>query len=310
MVRGVYIQRTASERMTLEQALKRYLSEVSPTKAPKTLLSEQGSAKNLVRALGGYSLAALSAELISGYRDQRLSEMTRRKTPVSNNSVRLELALLSHMFNVCIREWGVGLPFNPVLNVRKPPAGRGRDRRLTPEEERRLYCAVDAHSNPFLGYIVRIAIETGMRSSEITNLRRTQVDIRRRIVTLSATKNGERRVVPLSMAATAVFRQALNHPCRPIDTDLIFFGEPGANGRRRPYAFNKTWQQIRNRLGMRDLRFHDLRHEAVSRLVEVGLSDQEVSAISGHKSMQMVKRYTHLRAEDLVGVLPRYCGHF
>ncbi len=300
MVRGVYIQRTASERMTLEQALKRYLSEVSPTKAPKTLLSEQGSAKNLVRKLGGYSLAALSAELISGYRDQRLSEMTRRKTPVSNNSVRLELALLSHMFNVCIREWGVGLPFNPVLNVRKPTAGRGRDRRLTPDEERRLYAAVDAHSNPFLGYIVRIAIQTGMRSSEITNLRRSQVDIRRRIITLSATKNGERRVVPLSMAATAVFRQALDHPFRPIDTDLVFFGEPGANGRRRPYAFNKTWQQIRNRLGMRDLRFHDLRHEAVSRLVEIGLSDQEVSAVSGHKSMQMVKRYTHLRAEDLV----------
>ncbi|MNR45546.1 Tyrosine recombinase XerC [compost metagenome] len=62
---------------------------------------------------------------------------------------------------------------------------------------------------------------------------------------------------------------------------------------------------LKTKLGMPDLRFHDLRHEAVSRLVEGGLSDQEVSAISGHKSMQMLKRYTHLRAEDLVSKLDR-----
>lgn len=301
MVRGVYIQRTASERMTVEQALRRYVTEVSPTKAPKTLLSEQGSAKKLIARLGRYSLAALSPEIIAEYRDQRLAEQTRRKTPVSNNSVRLELALLSHLFNVAIREWGIGLPFNPLLNIRKPSPGKGRDRRLAPDEERRLYAAVDAHPNPFMGHVVRIAVETGMRSSEITHLRRRQVDVDRRVVRLGETKNGETRLVPLSPTATAVFRQALNHPYRPIDTDLIFFGEPGRDGKRRPYQFSKSWRRIKNEVGMADLRFHDLRHEAVSRLVELGLSDQEVSAISGHKSMQMVKRYTHLRGEDLVG---------
>ncbi|MOA04465.1 Tyrosine recombinase XerC [compost metagenome] len=83
----------------------------------------------------------------------------------------------------------------------------------------------------------------------------------------------------------------------------MFFGEPGKDHKRRPYAFTKTWGLIKKRLGLADLRFHDLRHEAVSRLVEGGLSDQEVSAISGHKSMQMLRRYTHLRAEDLVGRL-------
>ncbi len=63
---------------------------------------------------------------------------------------------------------------------------------------------------------------------------------------------------------------------------------------------------MKKRLGMTDLRFHDLRHEAVSRLVESGhFSDQQVAAISGHKSMQMLKRYTHLRAEDLVKALDK-----
>lgn len=81
--------------------------------------------------------------------------------------------------------------------------------------------------------------------------------------------------------------------------------EPGRDGKRRPYVFSKVWNQIKASLGLDDLHFHDLRHEAVSRLVEAGFSDQEVSAISGHKSMQMLKRYTHLRAEDLVHRLDR-----
>jgi integrase len=100
-------------------------------------------------------------------------------------------------------------------------------------------------------------------------------------------------------------RAALGNPIRPIDTDLIFFGEPGRDGKRRPYTITKLWATLRKREGFADLHFHDLRHEAVSRLVEAGLSDQEVSAISGHRSMQMLRKYTHLRSENLVEKLDR-----
>lgn len=300
MVRGVYIERNTSERLTLESALKRYLSEVSPTKAAKTHQGEQATAKILISRLGKYSLAALSTDVIADYRDARLAEKTRRGTLTSNNSVRLELALLSHLFTVAIQEWRIGLPFNPVANIRKPSPGQGRDRRLSSEEERRLLTAVNNHCNPMLGWIVRIALETTMRSSEVSGLRRGQVDLDRRVVRLTQTKNGDTRTVPLSLAATALFKQALAHPIRPIDCDLIFFGEPGRDGKRRAYAFTKIWGSLKKSLGLADLHFHDLRHEAVSRLVEGGLSDQEVSAISGHKSMQMLKRYTHLRGENLV----------
>lgn len=250
-------------------------------------------------------MAALSAEIIANYRDSRLASITNRGMPTSNNTVRLELALLSHLYTVAIQEWGLGLSFNPVLNIRKPSPGEGRDRRLSAEEERRLLAAVNAHSNPMLGWIVRIALETGMRSSEITSLRRHQVDLKKRVVRLSDTKNDSARTVPLTRLATDTFQVAMNNPIRPIDCDLVFFGEPGKEGKRSAYAFTKTWGKLKTQLGMPDLRFHDLRHEAVSRLVEGGLSDQEVSAISGHKSMQMLKRYTHLRAEDLVGKLDK-----
>jgi integrase len=93
---------------------------------------------------------------------------------------------------------------------------------------------------------------------------------------------------------------ALSNPVRPFDTDLIFWGEPGRDGKRRPYEFRPAWHRTLKEAGIKGLRFQDLRHEAVSRLVEAGLGDQEVAAISGHKSMQMLKRYIHLRAEDLV----------
>lgn len=310
MVRGVFIQRAPAERMTVEDALQRYLSEVTPTKRPMTQLSERRHAKPLIQHLGKYSLATLTPEIVAKYRDMRLTGEDRKDKdgkpkpkPRAANTVRLDLALLGHMFTVAIKEWSVGLPFNPVLNIRRPSPGPGRNRRLSADEEIRLLVAVDKHSNPMLRWIVRIALETGMRSSEIVTLRRGQIDLNRRIVRLLETKNTQPRTVPLTAKATDLFQEALNNPIRPIDVDIIFFGEPGKDGKRRPYNFNKIWLDIKKIEAISDFRFHDLRHEAVSRFVEAGLSDQEVAAISGHKSMQMLKRYTHLRAEDLVGKL-------
>jgi len=305
MVRGAFIQRAAGDRLTVEAAMERYIAEVVPTKRPTSQATDKRRSQILIEHLGKYSLAALTPEIIAKFRDARLAGEDRRDKlgnprPRTNNTVRLDLALLGHMFTIAIKEWGVGLPANPVTNIRRPAPGPGRNRRLTEKEEAKLLEAVDAFSNPLMSWLVRIALETGMRFSEIATLRRMQVDLNRRIVRLLQTKNTQPRTVPLSSAATELFRAALDNPARPSDTDLIFYGEPGRDGKRRPYRFDRMWQKIKRDVGIVDLHFHDLRHEAVSRLVEAGLSDQEVSAISGHKSMQMLKRYTHLRAEDLV----------
>jgi integrase len=159
-----------------------------------------------------------------------------------------------------------------------------------------------------LGWLVRVASHTGMRLGEIVSLRVDQIDLDRRVLRLTQTKNGASRTVPLTRAAAEVLTAALANPLRPKETDLVFFGEPGRTGKRSPYRFEKVWNRLKKRIKLADLHFHDLRHEAVSRFVEMGLSDQEVSAISGHKSMQMLKRYTHLRAEDLVERLDRSLG--
>lgn len=294
MVRGVYIDRADANRMLLKSAIDLYLRDISSTKKPSTKSAEKHKAKALKAGLGDYSLAALNQNLIADYRDRRLAD---GKSP---DTVRLELALLSHLFTIAIKEWHLGLVYNPVLNIRKPAPSSGRNRRLSAGEESALLKACDKFSNPMLGWIVRTGLYTGMRAGEITTLRRGQVDLKRRVVRLSNTKNGTDRTVPLSKEALLVLTEALNHPVRPVDTDLIFWGEPGRDKKRRPYEFRMAWKKIIKDTKISNLRFHDLRHEAVSRLVEIGLGDQEIAAISGHKSMQMLKRYTHLRAEDLV----------
>ncbi len=311
MVRGAYIRRATADRMTVEVALKRYLAEVVPTKRSSSQVADVKRSTILIKHLGKYSLAALTPEIIAKFRDMRLAGEDRRNSngeprPRANNTVRLDLALLGHLFTVAIKEWGVGLPSNPVINIRRPAPGAGRSRRMSKEEESTILAAVDAHSNPMLGWIVRIALQTGMRLSEIVTLQRGQVDLNRRIVRLLKTKNTHPRTVPLTTVATELFRQALAHPVKPKGIELLFFGEPGRTGLRGPYQFDRIWQELKKKHGLNDFHFHDLRHEAVSRFVEAGFSDQEVSAISGHKSMQMLKRYTHLRAEDLVARMDAY----
>ncbi|MDI1350682.1 site-specific integrase [Aquabacterium sp.] len=309
MVRGMYVKRGPAEKMLFAAAIDRYLAEVTPSKRPFTQAGEKHRAATLKKYFGKYSLAGITAELVAKYRDERLAGLDRldadgNPKPRAANSVRLELALIGHLFTVAIKEWGLGLIYNPVLNIRRPSPGAGRNRRLSAKEEATLFALIDQYSNPMLRWIARIAIETGMRSSEIGTLKLDQVDLKKRVVLLKQTKNTTQRTVPLSKKATELFTEAVANPTRPKkETNLVFFGEPGKDEKRRPYNFNKAWREIKAKAGMPDLHFHDLRHEAVSRFVEAGLSDQEVSAISGHKSMQMLKRYTHLRAEDLVAKL-------
>ena len=294
IIRGIYVPRNNSEKITVAAALDRYVKEVVPTKKESGRRRDIGRAEFLKIKLGRYSLAALNSEIIAEFRDNRLAEGK------ANNTVRLELALLSHLYTIAIKEWGLGLVANPVLNTRKPSPGKGRSRRLSKDEEIRLLEACDAHSNPFLGWIVRLALYTAMRKGEITSLTREQINLEKRTIFLPDTKNGSVRTVPLTNKAYQVTHEALRHPIRPIDTSLVFFGEPGLKGKRKPYTINRVWATALERAGLSNLRFHDLRHEATSRFVEAGLSDQEVASITGHRSMQMLRRYTHLRNEDLV----------
>jgi len=299
MVRGIYVPKGKAEKLSIADAFDRYLREVTPIKKDRTQEREIGRIKFLKSHLGQYSMVNLNSEIVASFRDDRLNEGK------SNDTVRLELSLLSHLYSVAILEWGIGLTVNPVINVRKPNPGQGRGRRLENDEEERLIKACNQHANPFLGWIVRLALATAMRKSEIISLTREQVSLKKKTILLANTKNNSARLVPLTGSGLKTITEAMEHgPC-PDDTNLIFYSELRKNEDRKPYTIDKAWWHALKRAEMADFRFHDLRHEATSRLVEAGLSDQEVASITGHKSMQMLKRYTHLRNESLVEKLTK-----
>jgi integrase len=292
MTDRTWTDRREAERTTLAAALERYRTEVTVHK--KTAYGETKLLGRLKETrLAEYSLATIQGSDIAQYRDERLAEGAKP------NTVRIELALLSHLYTVAASDWGMPLA-NPLRHARKPKLPPGRDRRLSPElksvtidgkdkklnEEQRLLAACRESKSKWLEPIVRMAIETGMRRGEILGLRWEHVDLERCTAFLPDTKNGDSRTVPLSPAA----REVLRGLPRSIDGRVFPLG---------PDGFVHTFQRATAKAGIADLTFHDLRHEATSRFFERGLDVMQVAAITGHKSLSMLKRYTHLRAEDL-----------
>jgi len=217
---------------------------------------------------------------LAQWRDRNLSE------GFSASKIRNDLNLLSHIFTIAASEWGLEGLSNPVRGIRKPSLPQGRDRRLKGNEEELLFDACLKSRSKWLYPIIITAIETGMRLGEIMGLRWEHIDLERQVAHLPDTKNNLRRDVPLSTKAVQIFESI-----RGSSNDRVF--------PITPESVKSAFKDAVNRGGLSDLRFHDLRHEATSRFFEKGLDMMEVATITGHKTLTMLKRYTHLKAEDL-----------
>ena len=289
MDRGVFVSRAEAENTTLAEVLDRYAREVLPTKKSTRPITYH--ARNVREGLGALSLAAITSSVLAKYRDQQLRKGYAAQT------VKHDLSLISRVLNICIKEWGIALPAgNPVLQVKMPRVANARDRRLVGDELPRLLAAAQVYGGE-IGPIITWAIETAMRRGEIAAMRWDHLDRttrsggnEARVLLIPETKNGTPRRVPLSTAALGV----LDGLPRRID---------GRVWGMRPDSISQAFERVCKAAGIEGLTFHDLRHEATSRLFEKGLNPMEVAAITGHKTLQMLKRYTHLRAEDLVGRL-------
>ena len=284
MARGTLLPSREEERITFADALDRYVREVTVHKAGA---AQEGRRARLLKrsALGHMFLSVISGKEIAGYRDQRAAA---GKSP---NTIRLELALVSHLYTTARTEWGMTTLVNPVEFVKKPKLPAGRDRRLEPTEEARLLKAAKEYEGD-IHSIIRFALETAMRRSEIVELEWDRVKLVKRVLVIP-TKDPKvirNRDVPLSSKALAILKK-LQHQSDGRVWDIT------ENGVSQAFA------RICKRAGLANLRFHDLRHEATSRLFERGFNPMQVAAITGHKTLQMLKRYTHLRAEDLAKLL-------
>lgn len=273
------------ESTTLGQLLERYQREVSPLK--RGAVQEMQRIDVLRRHELAYrTMIGLSQQDIASFRDERLQSVA------PSTTVR-ELAILRHVLEVAIRDWGLPLAKNVVKLVRRPVIRNERSRRLTGDEEQRLLDACDTGKIPFLRTLLIVAIETGMRRGELLGLKWTDFSHNRRVLTLAMTKNGSGRDVPLSQRAFEALTEWKSRA--DVDQPLVF---PLSAG-----SLEQVWRRLLIRADIKGLRFHDLRHEGVSRLFECGLNVIEVSSISGHRDIRILKRYTHLIADELVARL-------
>ena len=285
MLRGAYISRRDAEKITLAECIERYKKDVLPGLRGA---GHEYILNRLDEAFGKLALAHITPAKVAAHRDARLRQ---GRTP---STVKKELAKLSVIYKLAAQEWGIGGLENPVLNVARPKEKNSRTRRLEPGELERLLKVAPAP----VGLLIRLALETAARLGELLALEWRDIDAARRVAVLRGvggrgTKNGDdSRAVPLSSAALVVLQELQALPLS-IDGRVFYWWAGSA-------SFNKPWARLCKSAEIEDLRFHDLRHEATSRLFEKGVFEGvEVAAITGHKTLQMLKRYTHLRAADL-----------
>ena len=288
---------THTRSITLSDAIERYRRERTPHK--KSARSERYILDAWARSsIAGTPLSRIRPAQIAEWRDARFTSGAAAQT------VRNGLTALSAVFEQAIREWGHDQLVNPVQRIRRPPAPRGRCRRISQEETRGI---INNTESPSLAPIVTLALATGMRLSEITLMRWENLDFQQQTLLLPDTKNGDARTIPLSTTALNTLL-ALSKTRTTSSYGRVFNISPHAvtvafrravRRARAAYIADQAAQGMPDERLFCNLRFHDLRHEAVTRLFEKGLNMIEVASISGHKSLQMLKRYTHLQATEL-----------
>ena len=277
--KGSYTNLVLAERTTFAEIIERYIAEVLPTlrggKADFIRLKALAR-----RPIAKLNIVALTPQKIAHHRDERLKE-------IAPATVIRELSYFSSIINHARREWGIHIN-NPVALVAKPKNTQGRTRIMDNTEINALFEALrpTGRKSIWMLPLVKLALETAMRRSELLGLRWEHIDLDRRTIFLQLTKNGTSRTVPLSTHAI----QTLTEIPRMIDGRVFPITHEVVS-----QAFNRARKQA----GVKDIHFHDLRHMAITRMAEKLPNLIELSAVSGHKSLAMLKRYYHPNPELL-----------
>lgn len=311
-----FIDRKEANKNTLGEILRRYKSEITPSKKSAEIEAVKIDVILKDRYLPKLKMSAVTSDAIAAWRDRRLLEVT-------GATVNREIDVLSAVLNHARREWRIHVD-NPIRDVKRPERAKARDRRLSPDEQAYLFAALTGGErlsdgtfskgarNPWLLPLVQLALETAMRRGELLSLQWENIDLERRTAHLPDTKNGDARTVPLSTRAVSILKDLLS-----CSTDLAFDQRTGPVFETTAQALRKGFVRSIERAKSRykedclaagrkpkkgfleDVHFHDTRHEAASRLAEKLSNVLELSAVTGHRDLRMLKRYYHPRAEDL-----------
>ena len=268
--------------VTLGELVNRYRDTISIRK--KTATAERiVLAAFALHPICRKSLAQISTADFAIYRDDRLKVIK----PVS---LKRELVPIHNLFEIARDEWGLPIRENPLDKLRLDAPDQRRERRLRDGEWMKLVKAAQKCRNKLVPPIIRLAVETGMRRGEILALRETDFNADNQCLLIRETKNGHSRTIPLSSSATEIIRERVRNLGKSEDQ----------NGRLFPITANSlrlAWTRATKRAELEDLHFHDLRHEAISRFFEKGLTMPEVALLSGHRDLRMLTRYAHAQRQ-------------
>ena len=305
-------QKVAQKRL-MSELIEEYRTNVLIPLKPKRVRDQGPQLTWWKEKLGRYNLQDVSPALIGKCRDELLSQpfvtptgKEKKRTPAT---VLRYMALLSHVFNVAVKEWE-WLAESPMSRVKKPKVSNNRIRYLSADELERLRTQAARSENPYLLTVLEVAVGTGMRYSEIMTLRWRNVLFEgdtTALVLLEQTKNSEPRGVPLAGKAFETVRalrdahKKANHG--KVNSAALLF--PSTRTKDRPVQMRKSWETALERAGIEHFRFHDLRHTTASYLAMEGATAPEIAEVLGHKDLQMVKRYAHLSKAHISKVLEK-----
>jgi|TARA_B110000879_G_scaffold179768_1_gene235921 integrase len=283
MREGRYFQASESRKRTLAEAIDKYADECLPKL--KDPIHRAHHLKWWRKRLGHTTLSSLN-------RADVVESRNVLKKSFSEATVNRYLASLSPVLSEAVKEWG-WMQSNPCLKVRRYKEPDGRTRFLSDDERNRLLAACDKlPKHPELKLIILIAITTGIRRGEIRGLCWKHVTFKRERLVIVDSKNGETRSVPL--VGPAYEGMVAWSKVRPLDDNSYVFPGKTDETKGQPLDFDKCWQDARRLADIKDFRFHDLRHTAASYLAMNGAGLREIGDILGHKTLAMVKRYSHL----------------
>ena len=264
------------EPFNLAEILVRYLRDVTPHK--RSYDTERIVLNALLKEdWVNSSLPQLNVGDITEYRDRRLAS-------VKPATLKRQLNIVKHACATAEREWDWLSPLSQLQRVTLPKNAEHVVKRITANHEDALIEAAKKSRTKNLSKLLILAIETAMRRSELLALKWDDIDLEQRELLVRRSKNGKSRTIPLTARAHTILA-SMGSDCGESVFPL------SAN------AVRLAFERCRRYAGIGHLRFHDLRHEAISRLFEKGLTTPEVALLSGHKTVSQLFRYAHTDVE-------------
>ena len=291
---GRHFKTVEAKKHTVAEMIDRYIAN-----ANFTPVQDSHAGLHLRRwrdEIGFMTLADVTPDAISKVKETLLGEIVKGKSR-SSATVLKYMVSFGTVLNVAVRDWA-WLEDSPMRNIRKPSPSKGIVRFLDDDERERLLLVCKESRNPVLYTCVVLSLATGMRQAETMWLTWKDIDLKKGVIILPKTKNGETRRVPISGLALNLLKD--HAKLRRIDTQLLF---PSAQIPSQPVELKKSWQTALKKANVTDFRWHDLRHSAASYLAMNGSSMGDIGAVLGHKSTQMTARYAHLSEDHLTGVV-------